>query len=243
MPTTVDRRLHAAIAPFAALAMLLPFLPTITKSVGEAAAKQIVPATSTTLPAEAGITFSCPVPGGGYTGVLVYPKDGSIFRVYEIVVRAGETEIYRDRWQIENMPPPPLTGLWPGVELVVSTSTLGAVPVTANVEVSVPSEPCRVSAGRRPADGLGVSVRSELRRLDGADTALAPLPCPQVRRRRFVQAHEQGGGRACCAEQGPSTRRLPERSCRHGHGTPSAFAAVLSFITRRWSRPGSVWKS
>ncbi len=126
----------------AALAMLLPFLPTITKSVGEAAAKQIVPATPTTLPAEAGITFSCPVPSGGYTGVLVYPKDGSIFRVYEIVVRAGETEIYRDRWQIENMPPPPLTGLWPGVELVVSTSTLGAVPVTADVEVPVPSEPC-----------------------------------------------------------------------------------------------------
>ncbi len=126
----------------AAIVMLLPFLPAISKSVGEATAKRIVPATTTTLPAAAGISFSCPVPGGGHTATFVYPEDGSIFRVYEIVVRAGESEIYRDRWQVENVPPPPLTGLWPGVELVVSTTTLGAAPVTADVTAMTPSEPC-----------------------------------------------------------------------------------------------------
>ena len=73
---------------------------------------------------------------------MVYPESGSIFRVYEIVVRASETEIYRDRWQIESVPPPPLTGLWPGAALVVSTTTKDARPVTVDTPVSVPAEPC-----------------------------------------------------------------------------------------------------
>lgn len=57
-----------------------------------------------------------------------------------------------------------------------------------------------------------------------------------------------GGGRAVlsrCAESIDTAHRRggSRLASVQGQSTPSAFAAVLSFRTRRWSWPGSGWKS
>jgi hypothetical protein len=131
-----------ALLALGALLILLRYLPEIAGGVGTEVAENLTPSTNTTLPASVGLTFTCPAPGAGYTAEFTYPSDGSAFRRYEVTVSFVGNEIYRERYRYESQPPPPLTGLWPGAELVVITTTLDAEPKVSEQKVVVPSQPC-----------------------------------------------------------------------------------------------------
>lgn len=125
-----------------ALLLLLRYLPQMASGAGSVAADSLASSTTTTLPVTVGMKFSCPAPGAGYTAEFTYPAGGSIFRRYEVSVAFVGNEIYRERYRMESMPPPPLTGLWPGAELLVTTTTLDAEPKVREQKIIVPAEPC-----------------------------------------------------------------------------------------------------
>ncbi|MFZ4434370.1 MAG: nuclease-related domain-containing protein [Microthrixaceae bacterium] len=88
------------------------------------------------------MVFSCPAPGSGYTGTLMWPGESN-FGSYEIVVRWGGAEIYRQRWTYRSQRIPPLVGLFPGAPLVVSTERkFSGEPTPVAQAVVVPDSPC-----------------------------------------------------------------------------------------------------
>ncbi|HMR95770.1 MAG TPA: nuclease-related domain-containing protein [Microthrixaceae bacterium] len=99
--------------------------------------------TTTTVASPAvGITFSCPAPGAGYTGTFTYPTEGSNFASYDIVVTFGTQELYRDRWSNKYIGPPTMTGLWPAVELTVTTASTTNASSASTQTVVTPAAPC-----------------------------------------------------------------------------------------------------
>jgi hypothetical protein len=61
-------------------------------------------------------------------------------------------------------------------------------------------------------------------------------------RYRGWQEHETRIKRDCALTE-PVRSCLPSSLGHYGHSSPSARAAVLSFITRRCGEPGKRWKS
>lgn len=98
--------------------------------------------TTTAASPAVGITFSCPAPGAGYTGTFTYPTEGSNFASYDIVVTFGTQELYRDRWSNKYIGPPTMTGLWPAVELTVTTASTTNASSASTQTVVTPAAPC-----------------------------------------------------------------------------------------------------
>lgn len=104
--------------------------------------KSATPTTTTVAPPAVGLTFSCPAPGAGYTGTFTFPTGGPNFASHDIVVTFGAQELYRDRWSNKYIAPTPMTGLWPAVELTItSTSTTDQRSVVTQT-ITTPTEPC-----------------------------------------------------------------------------------------------------
>lgn len=104
--------------------------------------KSAAPTTTTVAPPAVGITFSCPTPGVGYTGTFTFPTEGPNFASYDIVVTFGAQELYRDRWTNKYIAPPPMTGLWPAVELTITTTSTTDQRSVATQTITTPREPC-----------------------------------------------------------------------------------------------------
>ena len=104
--------------------------------------KSAAPTTTTVAPPAMGITFSCPTPAVGYTGTFTFPTEGPNFASYDIVVTFGAQELYRDRWTNKYIAPPPMTGLWPAVELTITTTSTTDQRSVATQTITTPREPC-----------------------------------------------------------------------------------------------------
>lgn len=106
-------------------------------------ATTIDPSTTTAEPGPpaVGVTFECRSAGAGYSAEFTYPEQGLSHTSYDVVVEFDQQELLRETWTTKYMPAPTLTGLWPGVELVVQT--LASDGSTASSQsVATPVEPC-----------------------------------------------------------------------------------------------------
>lgn len=104
--------------------------------------KGVTPTTTTEVPPSVGITFSCPAPGAGYTGTFTFPTSGPNFASYDIAVTFGAQELYRDRWTNRYIAPAPMTGLWPAVELTVTTTSTTNAASKSTQKSMTPAAPC-----------------------------------------------------------------------------------------------------